>query len=525
MVSAQVVVSFLMSAHFTLVLVVLHFLLSPDGFTNPLDQALQDVILPKAFMAKHRDLFERWTTAVESAILAFSDTQLVTSIAILLGGGLQLRCGISLYHWQTIVDLAWFSTLTHLTTLTCLRHYFRYRPFMATCRVLVMGVVLILLSLAFVPTGYAWQRDSDAMQDDVDPTGTTYTVFMSSPAICLFSSSTRDEVIRRVDSLSAKTRFYGYSNGYYGYNATLVALSLAYLLTSYLCRVVRVSKSLTAVVERWFKVAPLRFLQCRYRSAKRSDGKPRNRILRQCYKALLLLVMTLAEAFYETGNSMLWEIVWLSAALGWGTFRLLGLRAQWHPVGEDQWGFGQILPLVLSILPIWCLFTSSFDARHTLSTIHVQPPRTKGLSTMRRIKKTAWFRSLTSLLISMGTILASYLLLDMPATVLFPNVGYGIDILITGPGVGLMLTKYAFALTFCIVVWTIFASVCLAIHFRPMKCSRRRKTTTPLTVARGQGCLRNCWWFVVVVSLLILQSGFIITMLITPRWLVLAVYG
>lgn len=92
---------------------------------------------------------ERWTRAFEAAVLFLGDTQVVTSVAILLSGYMQLPCGISTYHWEMIVDLAWFSALTHLTALTSLRHYFRRRPAMAMWRVGFMGVTLILLSSAF----------------------------------------------------------------------------------------------------------------------------------------------------------------------------------------------------------------------------------------------------------------------------------------------------------------------------------------------------------------------------------------
>lgn len=522
--SAQVVVSFLLSAYFTLGLVGVHFLIDAHSLENPFDRALRKLLLPKGFRVGNRDSLERWTRAVESTILAFSDTQLVTSLAILTSGYLQLSCGLSLYHWQTVVDLAWFSALTHLTTLTSLKRYFRSYPFMAACRVLVMGIVLILLSVAFVPTGYAWQRDGDAIQEDVDPTKDLYAYFMSSPAVCLFSPTSKDAVISQVDLLTADSGFYGYSSGNYHYNTSIVVLSLAYLLTSYGSRVIRISTPLAIILEKWLKFTPLYFFQHRYQSVKTKDQKPRKELLLLCCKALLLVIITMAEAFYETGNSMLWEIVWLSAALAWGTLRLMGLRAQSHIADEDQWGFGQVLPLVLSVLPIWWLFTLSFDSKRTTNAKRSQPRNAPGFPTMRKIKKTRWFRSLTSLIVGMVTVLASYLLFDLPGAAVASGWSYGIDTVMIGPGLGLVLIKYAFALVFCITVWTIFVCVCLTVHFRMVNGFQANNTRAVAVNAWRRQKLHTGLWCVAILTLLALQVAFIVTMLIHPAWLLKAIY-
>jgi hypothetical protein len=58
-------------------------------------------------------------------VLLFSDIQIVTSLTILSAGYSQLHCGISSYDWQILVYTAWFSSVTHLTTLTVIWHWFR----------------------------------------------------------------------------------------------------------------------------------------------------------------------------------------------------------------------------------------------------------------------------------------------------------------------------------------------------------------------------------------------------------------
>ena len=91
---------------------------------------------------------------------------------ILLCGYIQLASGISSYHWQVVVDLAWFSSLSHLATLTALREYFQKRNAMAVCRAACMGVVLMMLAIALGPAGWISQS-----------------AVYATPAKCLFSST------------------------------------------------------------------------------------------------------------------------------------------------------------------------------------------------------------------------------------------------------------------------------------------------------------------------------------------------
>src|SRR5271155_4532291 len=69
-----------------------------------------------------------WKRGIERLVLAFSDQQLVTGIAVHLVGyiGLPISQGqISAYHFTVVIELAWFSGTTHLITIFVLRDYFR----------------------------------------------------------------------------------------------------------------------------------------------------------------------------------------------------------------------------------------------------------------------------------------------------------------------------------------------------------------------------------------------------------------
>lgn len=90
-----------------------------------------------------------------------SDLQIVTGISILISGYVQLRCGLSVFHWQIIVLLAWFSSVTHLSCPTFLRNHLYNRPTERGWRLVTMGLMLSMLLVAMVPTGgYNWSDTS-----------------------------------------------------------------------------------------------------------------------------------------------------------------------------------------------------------------------------------------------------------------------------------------------------------------------------------------------------------------------------
>lgn len=47
-------------------------------------------------------------------------------------------------------------------------------------------------------------------------------------------------------------------------------------------------------------------------------------------------------------------------ALAWGTLRLIGLRIGTKLQEEMNWGFGQILPILLLFLPLWSVYEQLF---------------------------------------------------------------------------------------------------------------------------------------------------------------------
>ena len=97
---------------------------------------------------------------VLKCVLNMSDLQIVTGLSILISGFTQLSCGLSAYHWQIVVYLAWFSSLTHLCCLTFLRNYLYNHPGQRLWRLASMFIIIIMLVVALFPTGYFnWNGD------------------------------------------------------------------------------------------------------------------------------------------------------------------------------------------------------------------------------------------------------------------------------------------------------------------------------------------------------------------------------
>lgn len=103
-----------------------------------------------------------------------SDQQLVTGLAILISGYSQLHCGVSSYHWQAIATLAWFASITHISTLQFLAAHLQRSQYTWYARLFLMISLAIMLAVAMVPTGstcwYTWTGN-----------------FPEKPAMCCFN--------------------------------------------------------------------------------------------------------------------------------------------------------------------------------------------------------------------------------------------------------------------------------------------------------------------------------------------------
>jgi hypothetical protein len=158
-----------------------------------------------------------------------SDLQLITGTSILISGYAQLRCGIRAFHWQIIVLLAWFSSVTHLSCLTFLRNHLYNRPAERECRLAAMGLMLLMLLVATIPTGnYDWRDVWDGHPPDSRPYPSDY-------AICYL-----------------RPKFYWNPLQDYGGTVAMAGsttvISVVSLTWGFLYRVIRLHKSLSVFV-------------------------------------------------------------------------------------------------------------------------------------------------------------------------------------------------------------------------------------------------------------------------------------
>ena len=270
-------IGFLATAYLTFILIIIHYIVDdvPENAHNAVDSLVLKIIRKKVKWNSQRS--ERWAQAVEKATLMFSDQQLVTGIAILGGGYSQLRNGIQVYHWQIIVDLAWFASCTHLTTMSTLRQYFRARPVVRTWRIISMLIMMVLLIIALAPTGRGdWLLGNG---------------YNGIAAICYFdrSVSTLDYSFDSISTVPMVT-------------------SILVLLSSYFTRAIKLFDRSSKFANRWIRRKPsdrMKIWLDRFRSR---SGLGRAGPLWLMIHEALLVIFIMLRVLMDLYESMLWEV-------------------------------------------------------------------------------------------------------------------------------------------------------------------------------------------------------------------------
>jgi hypothetical protein len=256
------------------------------------------------------------------AVRSMSDLQIITGLAILSAGYASLECGISTYHWQILVYTAWFSSVTHLTAMSFLRNYLYNHQSERIWRVSIISIFILMLLLAILLSGR------------FEPSSTTGAGF----AICyiLHDHKHNDDKIA-VSSISA----------------TILVLSLLTRIVKLHRRIAeflsgRVRKRLSAryqrMVSRWVAWA----------NDDTITGNLRRTLVVNPMVALHLAIRSALD-FY---SSMFFEVLWLLVSAIWGSILLYFERRthESYNMGEDQWSFGQIVPVMMLVAPFVAIF-------------------------------------------------------------------------------------------------------------------------------------------------------------------------
>jgi len=247
------------------------------------------------------------TDQVHQCVLTLSDLQILTGLSILISGYAQLHCGLSVYHWQILVYLTWFSSLTHLSCLTFLRNHLYNHPGERLWRLVGMGALVVMLIVALLPTGN--------YNSNSDPAGY---------AICSF---------RQLGMIEQQTGSSFSDDPVLAYASMIVSVLLVGL--GFVSRIVRLHRSLTiglvVASRRYLSERGRRFLRLRYEKAKypsdpsgSSQGQSgRKTILKNLFFYRPLLGTYLAfRAVLDLWSSMIIEVRSTLACSGLGIRRL-----------------------------------------------------------------------------------------------------------------------------------------------------------------------------------------------------------
>ncbi|KAI1341222.1 hypothetical protein F5Y15DRAFT_27845 [Xylariaceae sp. FL0016] len=296
--------------------------------------------------------------SLESAIIQLCDVQLVTGLGLLTSGYILLEnCGLDACHWQMIVYLAWFSTVTHLSGLAVLRAYSACHSWSKYFRYSLMLVLLVMLLVAMVPTGFFnWASHGSAAAP-------------GSFASCYF------------DLAYGKARYYeGGPERPLWRDQTWESMLFpaALLVFGFSVRTVKLFRPLARALNE----KPRCWLSSSAQSVlvKLAMLGPRTpSVLGQLYTEAIvtpvLAAFLMLRVSTDIFNSMLAEIYWLMTILIWGTVKVISARQSIDRAtleNESQWTFGQILPAILLFAPIVTAI-GAFELSDSLQTLQQLP--------------------------------------------------------------------------------------------------------------------------------------------------------
>ena len=284
--------------------------------------------------------------SLQRFILALSDQQLVTGVAILTAGILK-SCTISWWEFQIVVSLAWFSSTTHLSTLVILWKYLRDHPAVRNWRVGGMLAMLVLLFFGVLTSTALWDdyqitaqmecvfmTMSAGLHDDFDITVPIVLVFLflayANQLVKLFSEDRQNTIFQILEGTitSAGIRL-------------ATGASRQEWRDKY-SKVIKDQEKNRLGIERQ---------KWKTQMEKRTFRQQKRYKARVIFFSASRLVSTASDLYLE---SFIWQIVWLIFGLSYGIGQVVNIRWQIAPslapsVGEMD--FGQIVPLLLLLLP------------------------------------------------------------------------------------------------------------------------------------------------------------------------------
>lgn len=316
----QIVISFIATSCVTILIALVSFLLGliREERDNAIDAWVMKHLQKSTVLRARIERTDFWQPIVEGLALNLSDQQLLVGISILVAGFVN-HCSISVYHFVIVYDLAWFSSNTHMTSLLVLEGYLSERSSLRNWRVGLMLVTMSFLSAYTILQGHkAW-----------------YTSWNCS-AQCVF-----DDILGNIS----------------GEPAFWMTFNLLLLWYGYTSRIIQLYDS--AVLENFFFYRPVNRIKvardtienkrCAYSSA--NGVKPwfasiMLLLLRIILQVALAVWITIAVLITSNTQMLCFDMFWLV----YSSYGLLVDRASLSTEtegNENEWGFGQIVPLLL----------------------------------------------------------------------------------------------------------------------------------------------------------------------------------
>ncbi|KAJ9660348.1 hypothetical protein H2198_002657 [Neophaeococcomyces mojaviensis] len=270
---------------------------------------------------------EKWQLTLQKLMLSLSDAHALAGLAILIAGFTQ-ACEITVYHYHAVVYFGWISFSVHLITLSVARHYLRENKSLLIWRLILMFGLFGLLFAALCFTGStAWPTSWDS--------STPRYFYFDSPVFLLWTTEYMGKW--RNDTIFA-----------------LIILSLAFI-----SRLLKLFKSTSEFSRKWLRTWPedllkKHFQSCRVHQHSSHNGSARAWWIFSSWGTLALYLYI--RAIFDVFESLLVELLWLTLALTWGFTETFSWKySSRFSQYEQKWGFGQVLPLLLVVAPLFAI--------------------------------------------------------------------------------------------------------------------------------------------------------------------------
>ncbi|OAP57654.1 hypothetical protein AYL99_08392 [Fonsecaea erecta] len=306
------------------------------------------------------------TQALKNFILTLSDQQLVTGIALLVALFANW-CTMSLYELNMVVALAWFSSATHLATLVVLRDYFQQNGVVRNWRIFGMVLIMLPLVVGLLMTGiYALFNLALPLQC-LGPLYAGVTEYDCNGSVLVVTKALSNNVtVYNNGSINLDGSYYNNCTNVFGvYQGGISPITIvgsiwtaAYLIVGYVGAVLStfttsendaLTSSYVALlalqrVARWTKHGRSETIEVAIsneRSKTKSIGRSKGKLYRTATAYSASFLSQIGTSFF---------------ALSYGITQITTLRwGAYHPqlqAGSTRIDFGQIVPLILLILPL-----------------------------------------------------------------------------------------------------------------------------------------------------------------------------